>query len=639
MKRWTIASADPAGRRANLAQAAGAGHVAGPPRRTTKTTRGADVIRYLPVGLFALFTACAPAAMSTSPVAPAASTAATTQLEQLFADHWDFTLRESPLFATSVGDHRFNDRLGGASPADIERRAAAQRAFLDRLWRIDRSALPREEQVSYDMLVRSLSEALEAHRFRTHLMPLTTFGDYHTAFPQLHERVPLNTTRDYENFIARLRDFRRFSGEQVALLREGLQTGRSLPRVVLRGMDETIRPHIVQDPTQSRLWAPFDAFPATVPEPDRARLREAGRAAILESVVPAYRELLDFITGEYVPGARASVAAAELPDGNAYYEHLVRSFTTLDVTPAQVHETGLAEVRRIRAEMEEVIRQTGFDGSFAEFVHFLRTDPRFYVDTPDQLLMETAWVLKRMDGELPRLFGRLPRMPYGLKPIPDFIAPRTTTAYYSRPAGDGTRAGIYWLNTYNLPSRPLYEVEALSLHEAVPGHHLQIALQQELEGLPEFRRFSGATAFVEGWALYAERLGLEVGFYTDPYSNFGRLTYEMWRACRLVVDTGLHAKGWTRQQAIDFMAENTALTLLNITNEVDRYIAWPGQALAYKMGELKIRELRAIAERELGDGFDIRAFHDVVLGSGAVPLTVLDENVRLWIEEQRGGAE
>jgi uncharacterized protein (DUF885 family) len=405
--------------------------------------------------------------------------------------------------------------------------------------------------------------------------------------------------------------------------------------VVLTGIDETIRPHVVTDPEQSRLWAPFREFPAAVPASERARLQAAGRAAIEGSVVPGYRDFLAFITEEYVPGAREGIAAADLPDGRAYYDHLVRSFTTLDLTADEVHQTGLSEVARIRSEMEQVIRETGFRGDFAAFVEYLRTDPRFYVDTPEELLMHTAWVLKRMDGELPRLFGRLPRMPYGLKPIPDYIAPRTTTAYYSRPSGDGTQSGTYWLNTYDLRSRPLYEIEALSLHEAVPGHHLQIALQQELEGLPDFRRFSGFTAFVEGWALYAERLGLETGFYTDPYSNFGRLTYEMWRALRLVVDTGMHARGWSRQQAIDYMAENSALTLLNITNEVDRYIAWPGQALAYKIGELKIREMREHAERELGGAFDIRAFHDVVLESGAVPLSVLEGNVLRYIAEAR----
>ncbi len=352
--------------------------------------------------------------------------------------------------------------------------------------------------------------------------------------------------------------------------------------------------------------------------------------------MPGYRTLLEFMTDEYVPNCRQQIGASALPNGREYYRYRVRHYTTLDVDPQAVHETGLAEVKRIKAEMQDVIRSVGFEGDFAAFVEHLRTDPKFYVDSPEQLLKETSLVLKRMDGELPKLFGKLPRTPYGIREIPDFIAPRTTTAYYQPPAGDGTRAGFYYVNTYNLKSRPLFEIEALSLHEAVPGHHLQIALQQELEGLPPFRRFSLATAFVEGWGLYAERLGLEVGFYQDPYRNFGRLSYEMWRACRLVVDTGMHYLGWTREQAIQFMADNTALSMHNITAEVDRYISWPGQATAYKMGELKIRSLRNLAEIQLGDKFDVRQFHDAVLADGAVPLEVLEANVRAYIERTSG---
>ncbi len=348
--------------------------------------------------------------------------------------------------------------------------------------------------------------------------------------------------------------------------------------------------------------------------------------------MPGYRAFLSFLRDEYIPAARPTLGASALPSGAAYYAHRVRLFTTLDdATPQSVHETGLAEVARLRAEMETVIRSTGFEGSFADFVQFLRTDPRFYATSPEELMRVVAEAGKRADRELPRLFRTLPRMPWGLREVPAFIAPRTTTAYYQRPAGDGTQAGIYYVNTYDLPSRPFYEVEALTLHEAVPGHHLQIALQQEIENVPPVRRFAGFTAFVEGWGLYAERLGLEMGFYEDPYSDFGRLTYEMWRALRLVVDTGLHQFGWTREQAIAYMVENSALSELNVTNEVDRYIAWPGQALAYKVGELKLRELRARAETALGDGFDVRAFHDVVLGAGSVPLSVLEQRVDAWI--------
>jgi uncharacterized protein (DUF885 family) len=564
-------------------------------------------------------------------VPTAAQQAPAERLDALFADHWEFVLRENPTFATTLGDRRNADRLESAGLADVERRTTQTRRFLERLRGIPRDSLPPAARVNYDILEIDLRNSIEAADLRLYLIPITNREGFHTSFPQLPDRVPLATVEDYENYTARLSDFRRLVGDYVEVMREGIRAGMVLPRVSVEGIEGTIAPHVVQDAAQSLLYAPFTRFPASVPEAAHARLAAAGRAAVEQGVVPGYAEFLRFMREEYVPAARATTGASDLPNGAEIYAQRVRFYTTLPLTADEVHRTGLGEVARIRAEMEEVIRRTGFSGSFAEFLEFLRTDPRFYVDTPEALMERTSLVLKRMDGELPRLFGRLPRMPYGIKPIPDYIAPRTTTAYYSRPSGDGTRAGTYWLNTYDLRSRPTYEIEALSLHEAVPGHHLQIALQQEMEGQPQFRRFGGATAFVEGWALYAEKLGLEVGFYTDPYSDFGRLTYEMWRATRLVVDTGLHSKGWTRQQAIDYMAQNTGLTLLNITNEVDRYIAWPGQALAYKTGEMTISRLRAEAERTLGDRWDVRAFHDVVLGSGAVPLTVLETTVRAWI--------
>jgi uncharacterized protein (DUF885 family) len=566
----------------------------------------------------------------------AAQQTASERLRQLFADDWEVTLRENPTFATSLGDRRFNHLLDPAGVEDVRRRTEENRRFLARLEAIPRDSLTPDERIHYDIFGRQARLGLEEVELGLHLIPITNREGFHTYFPQLPDNVPLNNTEDYQNYIARLNAFRTWVGQHVELMREGVRTGMVLPSVSLASIEETIQPHIVADPAQSLLWKPFTTFPAGVPEADRARLMAAGRQAIEESVVPGYRDFLQFIQSEYIPAGRRGIGASELPNGRALYSQRVRAYTTLDLTPDQVHETGLREVARIRAQLDSVMRATGFTGSWADFVQFLRTDPRFYVTTPEALLERTSLVLKRMDGELPRLFTRLPRMPYGIKTIPDYIAPRTTTAYYSRPSGDGTRAGTYWVNTYDLRSRPTYEIEALSFHEAVPGHHLQIALQQELEGLPTFRRFSSFTAFVEGWALYAEQLGYDVGFYTDPYSRVGQLTYEMWRACRLVVDTGMHWKGWTRQQAIDFMAENSALTILNITNEVDRYIAWPGQALAYKTGQMKISELRGEAQRALGSRFDLRRFHDVVLGSGSVPLTVLEENVRAWIAAEQG---
>ena len=561
---------------------------------------------------------------------------ATSDLYTLFDDEWDYRMHEFPMFATDVGDHRFDDRLTSVSVKDEQRRARRSQEFLDRLERIDRDELSPADGINFDIFGRLLRDRLGEFEHRTYFMTITNRSGFHVSFARLPDQVPLNTVLDYENYIARLEAFHRYARQQVELMREGIAEGYVLPRVVLEGYEDAITTHIVDDPKESLLYPPFESFPEGVPRADRERLTAAGRDAIGTSVVPGYREYLEFMRDEYVPAARASIGARDLPDGEAFYEHRVRRYTTLETTPEEVHKKGESEVARIRAEMDTVIESAGFEGTFAEFVEFLRTDDQFYVKSGEQLMKETALVLKRMDGQLPSLFKTLPRMPYGIKPVPDFIAPKTTTAYYNRPAGDGTRAGYYYVNCYNLSSRPLYEVEALSLHEAVPGHHLQIALMQELEGVPMFRRFSGFTAFVEGWALYSERLGLETGFYQDPYSNFGRLTYEMWRALRLVVDTGMHYFGWTRQQAIDLMVANSALTVHNITTEVDRYISWPGQAIAYKTGELKIRELRSRAESELGDRFDVREFHDVVLLSGAVPLDVLEANVDAWITETKG---
>jgi len=556
---------------------------------------------------------------------------ASQQLDRLLAEAWDFELREDPLFATRVGDHRFDHRLPSVQPEDFSRRRERLEGFLARLGAVDRTVLARREQVSYDIFRRLTETRIAEIRFRSHQMPWNGASGFHTELPRLPDITPFDSVAAYERYVSRLGEVGRYFDEQIAQMRAGLEARRVLPRAILDGWEGQIDPHLVDDPTKSLFYAPFEDFPAAVPESDRPRLAAAGRRAVETSVVPAYRRLRTFLADAYVPGARDTVAAGALPDGAAFYGHRVRRFTTLDLTPDEVHRTGRAEVARIRREMEAVIDEVGFAGDFHAFVDFLRTDPRFYAESPEELLQEVSWVLKRMDGKLPELFASLPRMPYGVKPVPDFLAPKIYTAYYEAPAGDGTRAGYYNVNTYDLPSRPLYEIEALSFHEAIPGHHLQIALQQEIEDLPALRKFRRFEAFQEGWALYAERLGLEVGFYQDPYRNFGRLTYEMWRALRLVVDTGLHAFGWSRQQAIDYMAEHSALSVHNITTEVDRYIGWPGQALAYKTGELEIRELRARAEEALGPRFDLREFHDVVLREGAVPLTVLEQQVEAWL--------
>lgn len=557
---------------------------------------------------------------------------ASRRLHELFEDAWEFRLQENPLFATSVGVHTYNDELPTVSVAAAQRRLKRERAFRKRLRTIDRHALPEKDRLNYDLFERVRERRIAELEVRDYLIPITNRSGFHVSFPQLADRMPLNTVSDYENYISRLNAFENYAQQHIEIMRTGLDEGYSLPKVVLKGIPETIRPHVVDNPTESRLYAPFEEIPDHVPEDDQSRLREAGAAALDTSVVPGFEAFLTFMRETYIPNARGTIAATALPNGEQYYNHKVRYYTTLDRTPEEIHNTGKEEVERIQEQMMEIVKQQGYGTDFDGFVNFLRTDDRFYADSAEALLKETSYVLKRMDGKLPTLFDTLPRMSYGMREVPDYIAPQTTTAYYQRPAGDGTRAGFYYVNTHDLSSRPLYEIQALSLHEAVPGHHLQIALQQELEGLPPFRRHTNFTAFVEGWALYAERLGLEVGFYEDPYSNFGRLSYEMWRALRLVVDTGMHAMGWSRQRAIDYMLEHSALTETNVKNEVDRYIAWPGQALAYKMGELKIRSLRQQAEERLGQQFDRRTFHDALLENGSIPLPMLERKINAYIE-------
>jgi len=556
------------------------------------------------------------------------------RLHALFDRNWETRLKESPLFATSVGRHEYDDRLPSVTPADLERRQKQRKESASELAKIDRSKLPAAEKVNYDIFKRQIEEGIESYDFGDYQMPINADSGFHSGFSRLPKDVPLATVKDYENYISRLKQWPRYVREQVALMRIGLKRGMTVPRPTLAGYDGTIAAHVVDDPAKSVFWAPFAKFPTTVPESERERLRTEGRAAVVDAI-GGYREFLDFFRNEYLPGTRTTLGASELPNGRAYYQHKIREFTTLNLTPDEIHKVGLAEVDRISGEMDAVMKQVGFQGDRAAFLEFLRTDPRFYAKTPDELLARAAWIAKRMDGKLPSLFKTLPRLPYTVEPVPADIAPKYTSGRYVGAPEGSTRAGIYWVNTYKLESRPLYNLEALTLHESVPGHHLQIALSRELANLPNFRRYSYISSFGEGWGLYCEWLGLEAGFYTDPYSNFGRLTYEMWRACRLVVDTGIHSMGWTRQQAIDYMATRTALPLHEVETEVDRYISWPGQALSYKLGELKIKDLRKRAEQALGTRFDIREFHDVVLGSGAVPLSVLEMNVDQWIAKQK----
>jgi len=556
-------------------------------------------------------------------------------LHQLFKDHYEYSLTVNPLFATNQGIERFNDRLPDTSPAAAELQTSKAREFLERLEKIPYQRLSRDDQINYDIFQIQLENEIRNFELNGHLLPLNGWWDYHSTFADLPNRVPLSDKTDYENYLKRLRAFREYNNGYISRLRRGIEQEWVRPKVVFDNYLESVSAHIVESPEESVLFEPFKNFPVAIGQEDRELLISQAEEVIREAVIPEYRRILEFLENEYIPAAAETPGISELEGGAEYYDFLIRRHTTLDMTAEEIHETGRKEVERIREEMMKIVEQDGFGDDMDTFLEFLRSNPRFYANSAGELLKETALVLKTMDGKLPELFKTLPRLPYGIRPVPDYLAPRTATAYYSRGSADGTRAGYYAVNTYDLNSRPLYEVEALSFHEAVPGHHLQIALQMELENLPEFRKTAGFTAFTEGWALYSERLGLETGFYTDIYSNFGRLSYEMWRALRLVVDTGIHAMGWSRQEAIDFMVQNSALSLHNIRSEVDRYIFWPGQALAYKMGEIKIRELREFAELELGDNFNIREFHDAVLLNGSVPLSVLDENIRLFVSNSK----
>jgi uncharacterized protein (DUF885 family) len=553
------------------------------------------------------------------------------RLHRLFAADWDYAMREYPEAATWFGypgqDHRWTDVSLGA----IDRRNRELENPARVLASIDRARLTPAEQVHHDLFERGVEEALEGRRFRSELMPLSQMEGVQQSVAQLLTMMPATSVKEYENVVARIRGVPTLVDQTIALMRAGLESGLTPPRITLRDVPQQVRNQVVDDPMASHMLAAFKRFPEAVGGRERDRLGKAAVDAFTGGVAPAYRRLLAFLENEYIPRTRETIAASDLPDGAAYYAYKVRQSTTTGLTPRQIHDIGLAEVKRIRAEMDGVVASTGFEGSFAEFVHFLRTDSQFFFERPEDLLVAYRDICKRADPVLPRLFGTLPRLPYGVVPVPAYAEKSQTTAYYEPGSPAAGRPGNFFANTYDLKARPRWEMEALSLHEAVPGHHLQIALAQEMPDMPEFRKNSFYTAYVEGWGLYAESLGGEMGFYKDPYSRFGQLTYEIWRAIRLVVDTGMHALGWSREQAIDYFVENAGKAEHDIVVEIDRYIVWPGQALAYKIGELKIKELRALAARVRGERFDIRAFHDQVLGSGAVPLDVLESRIRGWI--------
>ncbi|HTS20359.1 MAG TPA: DUF885 domain-containing protein [Casimicrobiaceae bacterium] len=566
-----------------------------------------------------------------SVTATGADAAASASLSQLFADEQAFTWNEDPLTASYDGQREHDDRLDSALPADHERRARACAKFLERLHAIDCARLGGEDQVSYDLFDFILTYRLKFAAYKEWRAPLYSDSGFHTAVMQMHEAADTGSVAGYARYIARLHDVQRCFAENIANMRQGLKDGYTLPADILPGVASVIDAQQFANPEDSPLYEPFKAFPRSIPASDQARLKGAGKAAIRSAVIPAFRDFQAFFRDEYMPGARRTIGASALPDGRAYYADLVRYYATDDTTPDEVHAIGLGEIARIRAQMEEAMNAATFAGSFADFLAFLRNDPQFYAQTPLALLKDASYLAKEIDGKLPRYFGKLPRTPYRVEAVPATLAPNYTAGRYNPGPNDGRTPGSYWVNTYALDRRPLYSLPALTLHEAVPGHHLQIALARELTDLPAFRRNSYLSAFGEGWALYCEKLGVEMEMYKTPYEDFGRLSYEMWRACRLVVDTGMHWKDWSREQALDYLRGNTTLSEHEVRTEIDRYIAWPGQALSYKLGEIRICALRRKAEQALGAKFDLRAFHDAVLAEGTITLPMLERRIDAYV--------
>jgi len=564
---------------------------------------------------------------------PANTTASTTNNNAVVASSQSeqFTKLADKIWQALSAPHK--TALPDMSADALEQRYQRNKAWLEQLNTIDTTQLDKQQKINHAMIHYTLKNHVDEYRFKAHLMPLTAEGSFHSSLAFMPGYTQFNSEQDYRDYVAKLGTINRYMEQQTAWLRQAIEQGYTQPKAAMAGFEESILAYIVQDASDSVYYDPFNQQPKFIDDQTWQQLQQQARQVIDEQVMPAYDDYFTFMVSEYLPNARESVGASELPEGNAFYKNRIEHYTTTDLSADEIHNIGLQEVARIRAEMLRVIEQTGFDGDFDAFVNFLRTYEQFYPETAEELLQYAAWIAKKMDGELPKFFKTLPRKPYGIAPVPEEIAPKYTTGRYSGTNRDD-RAGFYWVNTYALDRRPMYQMEALTLHEAVPGHHLQNAIAGELEGVPEYRQQTYISAFGEGWGLYSEYLGLEAGFYQDPYSNFGRLSYEMWRAARLVVDTGMHAKGWSRERAIDFMASNTALSLHNVKTEIDRYITWPAQALSYKLGELTIKRLRAKAESELGADFDIREFHDAILENGSVPLDILESHINDWIKQQ-----
>ena len=557
-----------------------------------------------------------------------------TRLNAFFAAEWERGLRERPEEASFQGDLRFNDRWSDYSLKAIAGSEAEDRAALKTLQAFDRAALSPADQLNYDTYLWQLRQSIARQKFREYLQPVSHQGGVQTL-DGVSEALNFAGAKDYRDWLSRMRAVPTVVDQVTALMREGLKAGNVPPRVLMDRVPGQIAAQVVADPEQSPFYRPFKTMPASIPAAERDALRAEARQVVADRIVPAYRRFQAYFNDQYLPKTRADIAASALPDGKAYYDFLAGYYTTTSLTADEIHAIGLKEVARIRGEMEKIKAEVGFQGSMAEFFTFLRTDPRFFEKTPEALLQRYRATAKRIDPELVKVFRTIPRQPYGVRPIPDNIAPDTTTAYYQQGAADGSRAGFYYVNLYKPEVRPTWEMIPLTLHEAVPGHHFQFARGLELPDAPMFRRTAYFVAYGEGWGLYAEQLGYEMGLYQDPYDRMGQLAYEMWRAVRLVVDTGMHAKGWSRDRAIAYFKENSPKTDQDIVNEIDRYIGTPGQALAYKIGQMKISELRAKAARELGPKFDLRDYNDAVLETGSVPLETLEKHIDAWIDARR----
>ncbi len=554
----------------------------------------------------------------------------------IFDDYWRTSLAEDPFSATYAGVADYNHLVPAAAPADHERRLEQAKGFLARLDALDAGSLSSDDRLNADLLGFILKHDIALGAFRPWRIPFLSDSGFHNAMGYVVAATNFRTESDYRSYLNRLAGLPGYLDQNVANMRAGIADGFVQPKEIMAGILPSFEAQGAPAPADHPLYEPFTRIPATISKKRAEALRKEGLAVVSDAVMPAYRRTADFMRTVYAPAAKDVVGAAALPEGAAYYEALVKYFTTRDdATADDIHKLGLREVARIRKDMDAVIKTTGFKGDFRAFQDFLRSDPQFYARTPEELLMRAAWLSKSIDGKLPAYFGKLPRQPYSVQPVPADIAPNYTTGRYSGAPKDAPRGGEYWVNTYALDKRPFFELPALTLHEAVPGHHLQGALALEIDNAPDFRTQFYPHAFGEGWGLYAEKLGVEMGVYKTPYEEFGRLSYEMWRACRLVIDTGLHSKGWTRREALDYLAGNTALSLKNVETEVDRYIAWPGQALAYKVGELTIWELRRKAEKALGDRFDIREFHDAVLVKGGLPLEILSAEIDRYIAREK----